>query len=201
MSYAPTTDFIALLRQTAGGEAVARMPGLDYIVAALARAGLFSLSVGQTAPLVNQATTVWLKPSQPSWVAEGTVYLWNAAAGTYQVATATLWSVLLGLSGYSFQSAATAAANIASVTSLLAVQRTAPAATALILPSVAVRGRRSLQIVDWSTGVAAHAITLTPAGTETIMQQPSWTLLSTAVQLAGVTLYPSPDLNGWVIAP
>jgi hypothetical protein len=202
MSYTPTTDFLALLRNVAGGEAVARMPGLDYVVAALARAGLFSLSVGQTAPLVNQATTVWLKPSQPSWVAEGTVYLWNAAAGTYQVATTTtLWSALLGLSGYSFQSAATAAANIASGTSLLAVQRAAPAATALILPAVGSRGGRSLQIVDWSTGIVAHAVTLTPAGTETIMQQPSWTLLSTAVQLAGVTLYPSPDLNGWVIAP
>ena len=62
MSYNPATDFIALLRLTAGGVRSEQMPGLDYVVAALARIGLFSLSVGQTAPTVNQATTVWLQP-------------------------------------------------------------------------------------------------------------------------------------------
>ena len=78
MSYNPATDFIALLRLTGGGVRSERMPGLDYVVAALARIGLFSLSVGQTAPTVNQATTVWLQPSQPSWLAEGTFYIWNS---------------------------------------------------------------------------------------------------------------------------
>lgn len=95
MSYNPITDFIALLRQTAGGVRSERMPGLDYVVAALARAGLISISVGQTAPVVNQATTVWFQPAVPSWTGEGVVFLWNAAVPGYQIATPALWSALI----------------------------------------------------------------------------------------------------------
>lgn len=95
MSYSPLTDFLALLRQTSGGVRSERMPGLDYVVAALARAGLISISVGQTAPTVNPATTVWFQPAVPSWTAEGAVFLWNAAVNSYQVATPTLWSSLI----------------------------------------------------------------------------------------------------------
>lgn len=201
MAYSSTTDFLALLRQTSSGVRTDRMPGLDYVVATMARAGLFSLSVGQTAPTTNQTTTVWLQPSVPSWVAEGTVFLWNAAIGQYQIATFALWvAFLAGPGAYSFQSAPAAANIISPGTSLLAIQRAAPAATTITLPAIAAQGSKPIQIVDWSTAVAAHAITITPA-TGTIMRQPSWSLLSTADQLSGVTLYPSPDLNGWVIAP
>lgn len=203
MSYSPATDFLALLRQTSGGVRTERMPGLDYVVAALARAGLFQLSVGQTAPTANQQSTVWLQPSVPSWVAEGTVFLWNAAAAQYQVATPVLWNLLLTPGGYSFQSVAIANSVVNVGTTILAVQRAAPAATALVLPNLAAQwlSGRPLKIVDWSTNVANHAITLTTPDGSTIMQQASWQLLSTAVQLSGVSLFPSPDLNGWVIAP
>lgn len=203
MSYTPTTDFLALLRGTSGGERVASVPGLDYVVAALARAGLFALFVSQTAPSANQATTVWFKPATPSWTAEGIVFLWNSFTGHYEVATAALWSALFtsAVSGYNFQSVPGAAAAVASLTSLVAIQRAVPGATTLNLPAVGSQLGKALQIADWSTGVVAHTITLTPSGAEKIMQLASWQLLSTANQLAGITLYPSTDLSGWVIAP
>lgn len=203
MSYNPLTDFLALLRQTSGGVRTERMPGLDYIVAALARAGLITLSVGQSPPTSNQAGTVWLQPSVPSWVAEGTVFLWSLAVNAYVPATPALWDVLLSGSsaGYVFQSAAGASNIIGGTTSLLAIQRAGPAATLLTAPAVATRGGKPLQIADWSTGVANHAITINTTAGDTIMKAATWELLSTADQLAGITLYPSLDLNGWVIAP
>lgn len=204
MSYDPTIDFLGLLRQTTGGVAEARMPGLDYVVAALARAGMFQLSVGQTAPLVNQPMTAWLKPAQPSYTAEGVLYLWNAAVGAYQTATPALWiNLLSGSSAYVFQSANVASNIVTAGVSLLAVQRVAPFATSVVLPKLADQWNsgRKLQIVDFSTAVVLHDITLTTSDSSTIMQRPSLRLRSTPDQLSGVTLQPSPDLNSWVTAP
>lgn len=203
MSYNPLTDFLGLLRLNAGVASAERMPGLDWAVAALARAGLITLSVGQTPPLVDQPTTVWFKPSVPSWVAEGTVFLWNAAMGAYQPATPALWNMLLAPSGYFFQSVSGASNVISSGVTILAIQRTAPLSTALVLPSLASQwaSGRPLKIVDWSTTVTNHLISITSPDGASIMRQGTWQLLSTADQLAGVTLHASPDLNGWVIAP
>lgn len=205
MSYSSITDFLALLRQTSGGVRTLEMPGLDYMLSALSRAGFITLSVGQAAPTSNQPTTVWLKPASPSWSAEGSVFLWNASAvpAQYQLATPALWIAYFSSNGYLFQSAAQAANVINSGTTLLAVQRAAPAATALTLPNLTSQwlSGRPLKIVDFSTAVVAHTITLTPPDTATIMSKASWQLLSTADQLAGVVLHPSPDLNAWVITP
>ena len=203
MAYNPLTDFIALLRLSGGVASMERMPGLDYAVAAMARAGLFSLSVGQTAPTSNQPTTVWLRPSVPSWVAEGTVFLWNASTGAYAPATPALWIVLLSSGGYAFQSAALANNAVNVGTTILAVQRAAPGATGLVLPNLAAQWLlgRSVKIVDWSTAIVNHLITLTTSDGSSIMKLPSWQLLSTPDQLAGLTLHPAPDLNAWIIAP
>jgi hypothetical protein len=203
MSYDPVTDFLALSRLSTDGAENSRMPGLDFTVAALARAGLIRLSTGQTQPIVNQPITAWLKPAQPSWTAEGIVYLWNALTSQYEPATPELWTAILTISlgGYIFQSAPSAVNAVAALTSLVAVQRNNPGTTILRLPTVLSRAGKALQIVDWSTAVVSHTVTLTPAGTDTIMKLPSWALLSTPDQLAGITLYPSTDLNGWVIAP
>jgi microcystin-dependent protein len=95
MAYDFTTDFLALLRSTGGGVRTERMPGLDYVISALGRSALFAVSVGQVAPTVNQATTVWFKPAIPSWSAEGVIFLWNPTVPAYQVATPALWSLLL----------------------------------------------------------------------------------------------------------
>lgn len=202
MSYSAITDFIGLLRQTSGGVRAVRMPGLDYLVAGLARANMFLLWTGSTAPITNQAITVWFLPASPSTVAEGAVFLWNAATATYLPATPALWAALFGgSSGAVFQGVTTGAAAVGAATTLLGIERANPATTVLTLPSVAVHSGKALQIVDWSSAVANHAITLTPNGAETIMRLPSFELLSTPDQLAGATLYPSIDLNGWVIAP
>lgn len=91
--------------------------------------------------------------------------------------------------------------SVAAGTAAVAIQKTAPTTTALSLPSVASQDGLPLSIVDWSTSVANHVLTLTPNGTETIMKLASWKLYSTADQLASITLYPSTTLNGWYIAP
>lgn len=95
MSYDPTKDFFGLSRQLSGEVELARAPGLDIVLSALARAGLFKLSVGQTAPTVNQGRTAWLQPAQPSWTAEGTLRLWDTSTSTYVLATPALFFQLL----------------------------------------------------------------------------------------------------------
>lgn len=204
MSYDYTTDFLGLLRLVGTSLRSERMPGLDYVVSALNRVGVFALSVGQTAPTVNQLTTVWLKPAVPSWEAEGTVYLWNAAAAAYQVATPSLWQIFLSPVTPVFQSLPDAINVVAAGVSLAAVQRVAPAATTITLPTIANQfaTQKDLELVDYSTGVVVHTITVNPTGAgTTIMQRAAWQLLSTADNLAGVRLRPSPDLNAWIIAP
>lgn len=205
MSYNPITDFLALLRTTAGGVRSERMPGLDFVVSALARAGMITLYVGQTEPVANQATTAWFVPASPSWVAEGVLFLWNVDAGEYQVATPALWTAFFSfiISGYSFQSAPDAVNNVLVGTSLLAIERVAPAATSIILPSLGAQRLQTgaLKIADYSTGVVNHTITVSTADGSTIMQRASLLLYSTADQLAGVELEPCPELNSWIIAP
>jgi hypothetical protein len=201
MSYTPTTDFLALLRTTSNGQSLAEMPGLDFVVAALARAGQFTIYTGQTQPTTNQTTTVWIKPAQPSWTAEGTVYLWSSAAGAFQPATPALWTTLLSpASAQVFQSTSLAADTVDLGVTLFAVERINPVTTAITLPPLASRGGAPLHVVDWSSNVANHQITLTTPDNVSIMRRLSWSLRSTADQLTSVSLYPSVNLNGWVIA-
>ena len=203
MSYNPATDFIGLLRLVGSGVRSERMPGLDYVVAALARAGMFALSVGQTAPTVNQASTFWFQPAIPSWTAEGTLYIWSPTAAAYQQATPALWQAFLSPSGSVFQSLAAANNTINPGVSLAAVQRAAPVNTTVQLPTIAAQylTQKDIVLIDFSTAVANHDILLTTPDGATIMQQANWNLLSTAAYLARVRLRPSPDLNSWVLIP
>lgn len=205
MAYNPVTDFLALLRQTSGGVRTERMPGLDYVIAALERAGLFRLYVGQTPPLSNQPITVWLRPSVPSWVAEGTVLLWDASISGYALANPDLWAALFLLgegATQGFQVVNSGAATVAVTTATVAIERAGPASTALALPSIAARPTSNpLRIVDWSTSVVEHAILLNPNGADTIMKSAQWTLYSTTDQRAGMSLYPVRELSAWIIAP
>lgn len=208
MSYDPLTDFLGLLRQTGSAVELARMPGLDFLLAGLERAGLISLWTEQTAPIVNQTSTVWIRPAQPSWTAEGVVFLYDGNVNAFVTATPALWAELLAgaTASYVFQQITTPSGVVNSRTSLLAVQRgtvLAPLTTQLTLPALASRVAGSaLRIVDWSTiNTAEHAIQLLTPDGSTIMKSALWTLYSTPNQLTGVTLYPTPDLNGWIIAP
>jgi|SRR5579872_3104779 len=203
MAYTPATDFLALLRNTGSGVRTEQMPGLDFVVDAFSRAGLLNLFIGQTAPTNNQSTTAWFQPAIPSWSGEGQLFLWDAVSGSYLPATPALWGRMTAPSGYTFQSLPNANNNIVGGISLAAVQRAAPVATAIVLPTLASQfnAGKDLSIIDFSTGVVNHAITITPSDSSTIMQNASLELLSTANQLAGVKLKASPDLNSWVIAP
>lgn len=93
----------------------------------------------------------------------------------------------------------TASGVIPGLTPAVAVQRASPTATALSLPSVLSQNGVPLTIVDWSTGVTDHTITLTPSGAETIMQAATFPIYSNAGGLGSVTLYPSTVLNGWYV--
>lgn len=90
MVFNPATDFLGLWRNIAGQVSKVEMPGLDYVIAALARAGLITLSVSATAPAANQATTAWLRAAVPSYSAEGTLFLWDPVATAYAAATPAL---------------------------------------------------------------------------------------------------------------
>lgn len=95
MVFNPATDFLGLWRNTAGQLSKLEMPGLDYMVAALARAGLISLSVSATPPVANQSTTAWLQAAVPSYSAEGVLRLWNPVTSAYAAATPGLFLALL----------------------------------------------------------------------------------------------------------
>lgn len=203
MVYNPATDFLGLLRLTGSGVRSERMPGLDYVVSALARAGMINLYVGQTAPVANQATTVWFQPAIPSWLAEGVLYIWNAVTQRYEIATPTLWRSIFAPGASIFQSLPLANNAINPGVTLAAVQRNAPVNTAVMLPSIAAQYvlQKDIDLIDYSTNVVNHTITVTTPDGSAIMQKAQWLLLSTADQLAGIKLRPSPDLNAWIIAP
>lgn len=95
----------------------------------------------------------------------------------------------------------TATINVAAGTAAVAIQRASPTATTVTLPTVVSQDGVPLSIIDWSSAVTNHTITITPNGTETIMQAATWLLYSNAAQLGSLTLYPSTTLNGWYIAP
>lgn len=91
MSYNPATDFNALWRNIAGVETKVAMPGLDYVIAALARAGTIVVSVSATAPVASQSTTAWLRAAVPSSSGEGTFFLWDKVTTAYLAATPGLF--------------------------------------------------------------------------------------------------------------
>lgn len=165
MSYSPLTDFIALLRQTSGGVRTERMPGLDYVVAALARAGVITLSVSATAPIANQAATAWFKPAVPSWTKEGVLFLWNVATGQYEAATPALWSSLFlatATQGVVQDVAAPGPVNVQTSSTIVRVQNVGAPVT-LVMPLSANKVGGVL-ISDWANLAGANNITINRSG-------------------------------------
>lgn len=95
MVYTPGTDFVALWRNQSGGAAKAEMPSIDFLIAALSRAGLISVTFSDTQPTSNQATTMWFRPASPTYVSEGVLYLWNAPTASYMTATPQLFTAYI----------------------------------------------------------------------------------------------------------
>ena len=131
------------------------------------------------------------------------VLLWNKLSGLY---TLTPIAFLGGGGGTGGNPAepiiiTNPSAVIAGGVSAVAIRKTAPTTTALTLPSVFVQGGVPINIVDWSSSVTNHDITITPSGSETIMQVGTWQMFSSAASLGSIRLYPSTALNGWYIAP
>ncbi len=91
----PVTDFLGLWRSTGPNVVKLEMPGLDYVIEALARAGIVTVTVSATAPVANQSTTAWLKAAVPSYSAEGVFYLWDKISTQYLPATSALFLQLL----------------------------------------------------------------------------------------------------------
>lgn len=166
MSYAQTTDFLALLRQTSGGVRTERMPGLDWFVAALARAGFITLSIGQTQPIVNQTTTAWFKPAIPSWSAEGALFIWNIGTAQYEPATPALWSAFLFItsSGVLQDVAVAGPTAIAVNTTILRVMNVG-APVALTMP-LAANKLGAVLVSDWANLAGANPITITRSGAD-----------------------------------
>jgi hypothetical protein len=106
MTYNPATDFVGLWRTVTGGVAKEELPGLDFVVAALGRAGLVNVTVSGVAPSSNQSTTAWFQPASPSYSAEGALFLWNSTTSAYVAATPALFRQFLeasfGASGASW---------------------------------------------------------------------------------------------------
>lgn len=165
MAYSPVTDFLALLRTTPGGVRTERMPGLDWLAAAMSRAGMFTLVIGQVAPTANQTVTAWFKPALQSSVSEGALFLWNSAANEYELATIVLWRALLSAGGSGaavVQEVTTAAANVQINATVVRVQNVG-AAVLLTMPLAALMAGPVL-ISDWLNGATAHNITITLSG-------------------------------------
>ena len=95
MTYNPATDFIGLFRAISGGVEKAEMPGLDFVIVALARAGIITVQVDEMAPVANQSITAWFQPAAPSYIAEGAFFLWDANASAYAAATPFLLTEML----------------------------------------------------------------------------------------------------------
>jgi hypothetical protein len=95
MVFNPVTDFLGIWRATGGNVVKGEMPALDCIVAALARAGVITLSVSATAPVANQSITAWLQAAVPSYSAEGALFLWDKVTTAYLAATPKLFAQFL----------------------------------------------------------------------------------------------------------
>lgn len=125
-------------------------------------------------PFVQSGTTVRLTVAQISGVSSG---------------SATVRETFTSSSG-----------TISSTTTDAIVNRAAPSTTALVMPDASVRvpaGQTRgapLMIIDYSTSVTAHLITLTPAFVaQKIMRQSTWGLYSNTDSLAFATFVPIVD--------
>ena len=175
MSYDPLTDFMGLVRRTSGGARVAQIPGLDYIIAAMARMAQFKLAVQQTAPITDQAETVWLRSATQSWTAEGTVFLWNKNTMEYEPATPELWHSLIHSAVDHTQDVSAVTADILFDSSVVRVLNVG-AAVDLTLPE-AITKEGDVLVVDWANLAGTNNIRVHVSGADTFQNGlTTWTI-------------------------
>lgn len=195
MSYNSTTDFLALLRLTSGGVRTERMPGLDWFVVALARAGFFGLSVSATPPTTNQTVTAWFKPASPSWAFEGALFLWDAALGNYAPATPALWSNIFAAVTVPVVQDVTVAGptNIATNATIVRVMNVG-APVSLVMPLSANKSGNVL-VSDWANLAGANNISIARSGADVFPNgATSWTIAGD-----GGSLFFRPVQGGYVL--
>lgn len=124
----------------------------------------------------------------------------SSSQGCFLARNATIWTCLPLLSE-PVSVAGGGTINITAKTSALAITGSALTTTLVNLPSVSAQGSIPLRIVDWSTSISGHTITLVANGAETIMHASTWPIYSNSVQATTITLYPSTALSGWYTAP
>jgi hypothetical protein len=98
MPYAAGTDFVGIWRAVTGGAKKGEMPSLDFMVAALQRAGILVVSIGGSQPTTNQPKTAWFRPATPSYSGEGVLYFWDTTSSSYLPATPKLFLAYLNAS-------------------------------------------------------------------------------------------------------
>jgi hypothetical protein len=197
MAYTPSTDFLALLRRTSGGVRSALVPGMDYVVAALARASMFAVSVSQTEPTTDQATTIWVRPALPnSWAAEAAIFIYNTVTSEYEPATPALWASVLSGSGSQIVQEITVAGpvNIAFNASVVKVNQAVSAPITLVMPLALVKSGGVL-VSDWKGDSGANPITVQMSGADKLpSNRTDWT-----IQGDGGSLYFRPIPGGYAI--
>jgi len=86
--------------------------------------------------------------------------------------------------------------TVADDTAILILNRGTPGASSVVVGSVDDRAGLDLRIFDWAGN--AGDITITPDGSEKIMNASSWVLGSSADGKAAFHMIPDTTLNGWL---
>jgi hypothetical protein len=123
------------------------------------------------------------------------------AANAAQVASILAQEYLTSIGGFSEASATVTPFPIDAAIRAVGVNRSNPVLTVLQLPDVAARGLLPVSIFDWSDLSGEHEIDVVPAAGQLILPSGTqFTMVSTPTARAGVTLYPSVELGGWLRA-
>ena len=152
MGFSSANDFFALLRGNASGsQDVLRMPMIDAICQVLADMGAITLVAGPSQPPSNQTTTAWLQTNNPSYNAQGTLFLWNG--NKYIAATPQLFVDFL------LASSVTISTMNAAIVAATATANAALAATGVPATTAALGLVREATIGEMQAGVTSGGVT------------------------------------------
>jgi hypothetical protein len=163
MAFSSANDFFAMFRtNTSGGVDTLRMPIIDAMLQTLADNGLINVSAGTTAPVTNQATTIWLNTQVPSYNGPSSVLLWNAATSAYVPATPALFAALLNAALGASQILEINDANAAmNANNLVANYDTLTASRTIVLPALSAAQAGVDYVISDFSGNCSPAVSIT----------------------------------------